>query len=419
MEKMPIFCKRVVITGIGIIAPNGIGKEDFWKAIKNGKSGIKRITRFDPSNFPTQIGGEVDDFVPIDFIPAKKIRRMDRSAQFAVASTKMAIEDSGLNLNKENKEKIGVIIGTSIGGQGWIYNEHVKFLEFGYSKVNTFTSTAVYPNACSTEVSLFFNLKGLSETISIGCSSGLAAIARAFEMIKKGIINKAITGGTEAPLVPAIFAALCAGRNMSKRNKDPEKASRPFEKNRDGLVVSEGAAMFVLEELEGALKRGANIYGEIVGWGETCDAYHIVEPENKGIQAARAIKLAIDEAKCKTSEIDFICAFGIGTYTADISETNAIKKVFGMDAYKIPVASLKSMTGQPFGASGCFQLAGGIIALKKDILFPTINYEEPDSMCDLDYVPNKYRKKKVKNILVETFGFGGKNTVLVVKKHDS
>lgn len=410
--------RKIVITGIGIIAPNGIGKEAFWEAIKNGKSGIKKITKFNTYNFPTQIGGEIGDFNPITYMPREKIRRIDRSSQFAIAAAKMAIEDSNLNLEKENTEKIGVIVGTSIGGEGWIYNQHIKFLKYDYSKVNPFTSTAVYPNACSTEISLAFKIKGLSETISIGCSSGLTAIAHASEMIKKGIIDKAIVGGTETPLVPAIFAALCAGRNLSKRNASPTKASRPFEKNRDGLVVSEGAGMFILEGLDDALNRNAPIYGEILGWGETCDAYHIVDPELQGIQAARAIRMALDYSKCEDSKIDYICAFGISTPKSDIAETNAIKNVFERRAYDIPISSVKSMTGQPFGASGCFQLASGILALKKNILSPTINYEEPDPLCDLDYVHNRFREKKVEHILVETFGFGGKNTALIVKRYN-
>jgi len=411
--------RRVVITGLGVIAPNGIGKEKFWENIKNGVSGISKITRFDASNYPTQIAGEVNDFDPHSFIPAKSLRRMHRSSQFAVAASKLAFKDSGLVMKSEDVEKIGVIMGTSIGGQGWLYKQHLNLLKDGYRKINPFSTIAVYPNACSTEVSIELGLKGPSETFSFGCSSCLSAVAFARHMINVDLADIMLVGGAEAPLESPIFAGLCASRNLSIKNDEPQKASRPFDKKRDGLVISEAAAVVVLEELGHALKRGAHIYSEIVGWGETCDAYHPIVPAPDVHQSARAIGLALKDAKCESGNIDYICAIGLSSPVTDIAETKAIKEVFKKQAYKIPISSIKSMVGQPFAAAGALQIVTSTLAIENNLIPPTINYEFPDSECDLDYTPNKSCSAKIDYVLTETFAFGGKNVVLIIKRYKS
>ena len=409
--------RRIVVTGLGVIAPNGIGKEKFWNALKNGIPGIRKISRFDASDYPTQIAGEVNDFDPSEFIPAKSLKRMSRSSQFAVVASKLAVEDSKLVIEPNDVERIGVIMGTSIGGQGWIYDQHLKFLEGGYRKINPFTSISVYPNACSTEVSISLGIKGPSETFSFGCSSSLSAVAFATYMINSDLTDIMLIGGAEAPLESPIFAALCMSGNLSIRNDEPKKASRPFDQKRDGLVVSEGAGVLVLEELSHAIKRGAHIYAEICGWGETCDAYHPFIPDPDVAQPARAIELALKNADCSVYDIDYICALGLSLRLTDIAETKAIKKVFKDLAYKIPISSIKSMIGQPFAAAGALQLITSVLAIENSVIPPTINYEFPDPECDLDYTPNVSKTAQIDCVLIQTFAFGGKNVVLVVKKY--
>ena len=410
--------RRVVITGLGVIAPNGIGKEKFWDALVNGVSGITKITRFDASNYPTQIAGEVKDFNPESFIDHKQLKRLHRSSQFAVVASKLALEDAQLKIEtNEERERTGVILGTSIGGQGWIYDQHLAFLRGGYRKINPFTSIAVYPNACSAEVSIALSVQGPSETFSFGCSSPLSAGGSAYHMLRSNLVDIMIIGGAEAPLESPIFAALCMSGNLSTRNDEPQKASRPFDKKRDGLVVSEGAGVLVLEELEHAKRRGVHIYAEIVGWGETCDAYHPFIPHPSAVQPARAIELALKQAQCKPKDINYICALGLSLSVTDIAETKAIKKVFGAEANKIPISSIKSMIGQPFAAAGALQMITSVLTIENKVIPPTINYELPDPECDLDYVPNHNRKADISYSLTETFAFGGKNVALVFKKY--
>ncbi|MCD6539638.1 MAG: beta-ketoacyl-[acyl-carrier-protein] synthase family protein [Candidatus Omnitrophica bacterium] len=408
--------RRVVITGLGIIASNGIGKEKFWEAITLGESGIKKITMFDASDYPTQIAGEVSNFRPLDFMSNKEARFIDRATQFIVACAEMAIKDAGLDLSRENTERIGVDVGTAIGGQGWAFEQYEIFKKRGILGANPLSIVATYPNALSTQLSIRFNIKGGSETFSIGCSSGLSAIGHAFEKIRRGMLDIVLTGGSDAPLFLPIFAAFCLAGNMSTRNINPKKASRPFDKMRDGLVLSEGAGIIVLEEFNHAVKRKAHIYAEVKGWGMTSDGYHIVEPDPDGEQAARSIKIALKNSGISPLQIDYICAFGISTKKSDVVETNVIKKVFKKYAYRIPLSSIKSMIGQPLAASGVLQLITSVLAIESNIIPPTINYEYVDPECDLDYVPNESRRKKVRNVLTYTFGFGGKNVSLIVAK---
>jgi 3-oxoacyl-[acyl-carrier-protein] synthase II len=409
--------KRVVITGIGLVSPNGIGKEEFWKALISGKSAIKKITRFEPSGFPTQIAAEIDNFDPLKFMNYNELRYTERASQFAIASAIMAKEDAKLDLSKENLERIGVAMGTSIGGQGWAFEQYDIFKKEGIDKANPFSIIAAYPNALSTQLSIRFNIKGPSETISIGCSSGLSAISFAFEKIQNGIVDIMFAGGSDAPLFPPVFAALCLGRNMSLQNSKPKKASRPFDRKRDGLVIGEGAGVIILEELNHAIKRKAHIYAEIKGYGETCDGYHPVEPLPTGEQAERAIRSALKNSGCLPRQIDYICAFGLSMKKLDIIETKVIKNIFKKYAYKIPISSIKSMIGQPLAASGVLQLITSVLVIKDGIIPPTINYEYPDPECDLNYVPNRAIRKKVNRVLTYTFGFGGKNIALIIEKY--
>lgn len=385
--------RRVVITGLGVIAPNGIGKDAFWQALREGKSGIRKITRFDASSYPSQVAGEINDFDPTDYMSPKSARRMDRFAQFAVACARMAIEDAGLKIDKENAEKMGTIVGTAMGGYEFAEFQHGILLEKGLSRVSPFLLIAVFPSACSGQVALEFGLKGICETISMACASGTASLGNAFEAIRNGKMDVMIAGGSDATVTPLILGSLCRGNSISTHNHIPQKASRPFDRNRDGFVLGEGAGMLVLEELNHALGRGAYIYAEIVGYATTCDAYHMTNPLPNAKEASRAMKLALREAGLDPKEVDYINAHGSSTPLNDKTETLAIKNVFGRYAYSLPVSSIKSMTGHLQGASGAVEAIACCLAIQNGIIPPTINYENPDPECDLDYVPNKARKK--------------------------
>jgi 3-oxoacyl-[acyl-carrier-protein] synthase II len=409
--------RRVVITGIGIIAPNGIGKKNFYRALKDGVSGIKNISYFDTSKFSSKVAGEIHNFDLSEYVNKNRLRRMDKSTAFAIAASKMAFSDSNLKLQTENqKERTGVTMGTSIGGQGWLYSQHKIYAKGNYKKLSPFSSVAIYPNACSTEVSLELKLKGPSETISCGCASTTGGLGNAMRLIKSNIVDTMLVGGTEAPLLAPVWAGLCASRNLSTSNKNPTKASRPFDKDHNGIVISEGAASFVLEELEQAKKRKAYIYGEITGWASTCDAYHSLKPEPSSEQEARAILMALKDASLSSNQIDYICANGLSIPLTDIAETKAIKKALGQKAYKIPISSIKSMTGQPFAASGAMQIIASLLALEHNFIPPTINLETPAPECDLDYTPNISRQVNLQNVLINTFAFGGKNIAVTLSK---
>lgn len=408
---------RVVITGIGPITPNGIGRKVFWQAIKKGKSGIDYIRTFDTTGLATKIAGQVRDFNAEDFINAKEARRTDRFTQFALAASRLAVEDAGLTMAKLNKERTGVATGTAIGGYVFGANQHAIVITEGPRKINPFLALALTFGASSSQVSIDLGVNGPSVTFSNGCNSGSDAITYAFDLISRGDMDIMLAGGTEAPLMPTVVAAFSMIRALSERNENPSSASRPFDLKRDGFVLGEGAAMLVVEELEHALRRNAKIYAEIVGYGTTCDAYHMTRPEPDGKESSRAMALALENAHVRVDSIDYVNAHGSSTQLNDIAETRAIKKVFGSHASKLSVSSTKSMLGHAVGAPGAIELGVTAMAVKEDFLPPTINYEYPDPDCDLDYVPNIGRESPVNLAISNSFSFGGKNTAIVLAKY--
>jgi 3-oxoacyl-[acyl-carrier-protein] synthase II len=408
--------RRVVVTGLGTVAPNTVGKENYWQSLIEGKSGIRKITRFDPAPFPTQIAGEVDLDIS-QFIDNKKARRMDRTTHLAIAASKLALADSRLDLAACSLERIGVILATTMAGKGFILNEYENaYRSKGPMKINTFTAIATFPDAAASCISLEFGLQGPSLSLSTACSSSSDAISFARDLIQKDVVDSVMVGGSDAPLFAPIFSGFCVLRALSKRNDTPETASRPFDLLRDGFVLSEGAGVLILEELEYAKKRGAHIYGEILGVSSTCDAYHITSPDPQGRQAERAMRLAIQDAGIQPQDIDYINAHGTSTPLNDKIETMVIKRVFGDRAEEIPVSSTKSMIGHSIAAAGALEICAALLALEKGIIHPTINQETPDPECDLNYVPNRAIKANPKIILKNSFGFGGKNAALVIGK---
>ncbi len=408
--------RRVVITGVGVIAPNGIGKEAFWEAIETGKSGISPITSFDASAFATRFAGEIKNFQPENFVEKKNLRRMDRTSQLAVAASKMAVEDAGFDPRSNGRYRTGVMIGTAMAGHGYIMNHYAEYLKTGPSRVSPFTALASFPDACASQVSIALGVTGPSFSIATACSSASDAIGYAWEAIRSNTVDFIIMGGAEAGIHPGIVASFCAARALSTRNDAPEKACRPFNLDRDGFVLGEGAGMFVLEEYEHARKRNAHIYAEILGHGMTCDAYHMTSPDPEGTEAIRAMQIAMASGGVTPDEIDYINAHGTSTPMNDKTETMIIKKVFGERAYQIPVSATKSMIGHLIGAAGSVELIATLFAMEYGIIPPTINYEVPDPECDLDYVPNKARPAKIRTAMKNSFGFGGKNSILVVRK---
>ncbi len=408
--------RRVVITGLGVIASNGVGKKDFWNAIKEGRSGISVIDRFDPSPFPTRMGGQVKNFNPEDYVHKKNVKRMDRTAHFAIAASQMAVEDAKIELGNGYADRTGVIIGTSLCGVGFLLEQHANFIESGPRAVSPFTALASFPDACTSQVSIALGLRGPSFSLSTACSSASDAVGYACEAIQSGKLDFILMGGAEATIFAPIYATFCVARAMSTRNDNPEKASRPFNLDRDGFVLGEGAGIFVLEEYEHAKKRGAHIYAEILGHGMTCDAYHMTAPDPKGTEAVRAMEMALKNAGITPKEVDYISAHGTSTPLNDKTETMIIKKVFGKHAYNIPVSSMKSMIGHLIGAAGSVELVATLLAMDEQILPPTINYEVPDPECDLDYVPNQARPGKIEVAMKNSFGFGGKNSILILRK---
>lgn len=408
--------KRVVVTGIGVITSIGIGKEQFWQALIKGVSGIRRISMFDVSNLPVKIGGEVINFNPYEYISRKDIKRMDKFSQFGVCAAKMAIKDADIKLNKVNKNKIGVVIGTSLGGLGYAEKQYQSFRERGVEWINPITVSAVITSNCSSHISINLKINGPSVTISTACASATDAIGYARDCIAKGEVDIMIAGGVEAPLIPFSLAAFSVTGVMSKRNDEPQKACRPFDRNRDGQVLGEGGGILILENLESALRRGANIYAEIIGYGRTSDCYHPIMQDPSIKEASRAMRLALQDAKISPEEVEYINAHGSSTISNDKIETLLIKNVFGSYAYKVPISSIKSMIGHLQGGCGGPEIASTVLSVKNDIIPPTINYETKDPDCDLDYVPNKARYRPVNIPVKNSFGFGGKNAVLVFKK---
>jgi 3-oxoacyl-[acyl-carrier-protein] synthase II len=408
--------RRVVVTGIGLVIPTGIGVPTAWKNVCEGKSGIGPLTRFDTSRFETKIAGEVKGFNPELSIDKKEIKRMDLFVQFALAATKEALEDARLKITPEIGEQIGVIVGTGLGGLPTFEKNHTALMEKGPGRVSPFFIPMLIANMASGHIAMHFGAKGPNTCVVTACATGAHSIGDAFRVIQYGDAEVIIAGGTEANIAPLTVAGFNAMKALSTRNDEPEKASRPFEKNRDGFVVAEGAGIMILEELEYALKRGAKIYGELIGYGYTADAYHITAPSPDGDGAARCMRMAMKDAGLKPEQIDTINAHGTSTNLNDLTETKAIKTVFGAHAYKIPISGTKSMTGHLLGAAGSTEAIFSLLTIRDGILPPTINYEFPDPECDLDYVPNVARRASVGVAMSNAFGFGGTNATLVFRK---
>ena len=408
--------RRVVITGVGVVSPLGTGVEKNWQALMEGRSGIGLVTRFDVSDFPTRIAGEVKDFTPEDFMEKKDVKKMDPFIQYAVAAAKMAMDESRLPITPENEDMVGVIVGVGIGGLTSIEEYHKLFLDTRLKKVSPFFIPKLIANLAPGQISIRYGAKGINYTPTSACSSGAHAIGEAFRLIRLGEQDAMIAGGAEAALTPLGLGGFIALKAVSSRNDAPEKASRPFDKNRDGFVMSEGAGVVILEELGMAKRRGAKIYAEVVGYGANSDAYHMTAPSPEGEGAVRCIRMALRSGDIDPHEVDYINAHGTSTPYNDATETQAIKRVFGEHAARIAVSSTKSMTGHLLGAAGGVEAVYSVLAVDRGVLPPTINYEEPDPECDLDYVPNTARQASVRVALSNSFGFGGTNACLAFRK---
>ncbi|MCM8784209.1 MAG: beta-ketoacyl-ACP synthase II [Candidatus Omnitrophica bacterium] len=412
MEK-----RRVVITGMGIISPLGSTLGDYWCSLKNGVSGIGKITSFDSSPFDCQIAGEVKNFSPGEHISPKEVKRMERFVQFALVTAKEAVKDAALDISKEDPFRIGVVIGSGIGGLHTVEQQHKILLEKGPSRLSPFMIPMMIVNMAPGQVAISLGLKGPNYCVVTACASSAHAIGEAFKTIQRGQADVILSGGTESCITVLGIGGFCALKALATHyNDQPEKASRPFDAKREGFVMGEGAGVLVLEELQHALRRNANIYAEIVGYGSSDDAYHITAPDPDGQGAARAMNMAIEDAGFSPQEIDYINAHGTSTQLNDKVETLAIKLVFGEYAKKIPISSTKSMTGHLLGAAGAVELIATVLTIKYGIIPPTINYEFSDPECDLDYVPNVARQKSVTVALSNSLGFGGHNATLLVRK---
>jgi 3-oxoacyl-[acyl-carrier-protein] synthase II len=409
--------RRVVITGIGMISPLGIGNEPTWKGLIEGRSGIGRITKFDPTNFACKIAGEVRGFNPEDWIEKKEVKKSDTFIHYAIAAAQMAVDDSGLDTKKEDSDRFGVIIGSGIGGLPLIEEMHNKMLERGPSRISPFFIPGLIVNLASGQISIRFNCRGPSSAPATACATGAHAIGDAYKIIQRDDADLMFAGGSEAVITPLAVGGFSAMRALSTRNDDPEHASRPWDLNRDGFVMGEGAGVVLLEELERAKARGAKIYAELTGYGMSSDAYHITSPSEDGGGMTRVMQRALKDAALGINDIHYINAHGTSTPVGDRIETIAIKTVFGDQAYKIPVSSTKSMTGHLLGAAGGLEAAICALAIKNQIMPPTINYEMPDPDCDLDYVPNTARPAKLQHVLSNSFGFGGTNASLILSQH--
>lgn len=412
MEK-----RRVVVTGIGAVTPLGNDVDTTWNNIISGVSGIGPLTRVNADEYPAKVAAELKDFNPELFMEKKEARKMDRFTQYAVAASMMAVKDAGLDINDENAARVGVWIGSGIGGMETFEAQFETFLNRGYRRVSPFFVPMMIPDMATGQVSIMLGAKGVNSCTVTACATGTNSIGDAFKAIQRGDADAMITGGTEAPITKMAVAGFCANTALST-NPDPNTASRPFDLNRDGFVMGEGAGVVVLEELEHALARGAHIYAEIVGYGSTGDAYHITAPAPAGEGGARAMKMAIQDGGLKPEDIDYINAHGTSTDYNDKYETMAIKEVFGDHAYKVAVSSTKSMTGHLLGAAGGIEAIFTVLAMKESILPPTINYETPDPECDLDYVPNQARKQEIKAAISNSLGFGGHNATIAFRKYE-
>jgi 3-oxoacyl-[acyl-carrier-protein] synthase II len=407
--------RRVVVTGLGAVSPLGTGIDKNWEALCSGKSGIGRIAKFDPSPFSSQIAGEVKDFNSEDFLDKQQVRRFDIFIHYAIASARMAMEDSGLKIDASNAHRVGCITGSGLGGLSMLEHFHQILLERGPRKISPFFIPGMIANMAPGQIAIEFGAKGPNLSIETACAASSHAIGESFRMIREGIVDAMITGGAEAVVTPLALGGFCSMRALSTRNDEPEKASRPFDLDRDGFIMGEGAGIVILEELEHALERGASVYAELIGYGMSGDAYHVSAPHPDGEGAIACMKMALEYAGIGPEEIDYINAHGTSTKLNDISENKAIKAVFGDHAYKLAVSSTKSMTGHLLGGAGGLEAIYTVLALKHGIIPPTVNYETPDPECDLDYVPNVARKSDPKAAMTNSFGFGGTNASLVFK----
>ena len=408
--------RRVVVTGLGIVSPLGTGLKKNWEAVCAGRSGIRKITRFDASLFTSQIAGEVPDFKSEDWLDKQQARRFDIFIHYALAAARMAMEDSALKIDEINAQKVGCITGTGLGGLAMLEEYHQILVEKGPKRISPFFIPGIIANMVPGLIAIEFGARGPNQSIETACTSSCHAIGEAFRYIREGRVDAMISGGTEAVISPLALGGFCAMRALSTRNDQPEKASRPFDKDRDGFVIGEGAGILILEEMEQAKARGAKIYAELVGYGLSADAYHITAPDPEGKGAIACMKIAIEDAGLKPEDIDYINAHGTSTDLNDASETKGIKAVFGKHAYKLAVSSTKSMTGHLLGGAGGIEAIFSVMAIKNSLIPPTINYETPDPACDLDYVPNKARAAKVRTALSNSFGFGGTNGSLLFKE---
>lgn len=409
--------RRVVVTGLGVVAPNGIGTETFWENLVKGVSGIDQITRFDASYHDTKIAGEVKGFDPLLYMEKKEVKKMDRFIHYALASAVMAADDAQLAFEEDERSRIGALIGTGMGGIPALEESHKILLEKGPGRISPFFIPSIITNLASGHIAMRFSVRGPNSCVSTACATGNHAIGDSFELIKRNAADVMFAGGSEAVITPLTIGGFCAMKALSTRNDAPQRASRPFDKGRDGFVMGEGAGVLILEELQHALRRGAKIYAELVGYGMSADAYHMTAPEPEGVGAITAMRLALEDAGLTPGEVDYINAHGTSTPVGDTAETRAIKKVFGDHAYRLTVSSIKSMTGHLLGAAGGVESLATVLTIHHGLIPPTINYDEPDPECDLDYVPNKARQAEVRVALTNSFGFGGTNATLVFKKY--
>jgi len=417
--------RRVVVTGIGVLSPNGIGKEAFWEGIVLGKSGVRRITEFDVSQFHSQIAAQIKDFDPSAFgLKKEEVERMDRYVQFTIAGVEMAIEDAKLLLDKEEKERVGVCLANAICGTRYMEEEFLRVTNGGREpidpkKARPHLYDASMFNTPSSEVAVRYRLNGICTTVSTGCTAGTDAVGLGYEAIQNGEADIMITGAAEAPLCPITFAAFDVLNVISARNNEPEKAPRPFDKERDGFVLSEGCGILILEELSHALERRAHIYCEVIGFGTCCNAYHMTDLPADGDSMVASINLALKDANLPPQSIDYINAHGSSTKQNDVFETNAYKKAFGKKVYEIPISSLKSMIGHPLAAANSIELVACALVFERDILPPTINQEVPDPLCDLDYIANRARERRVNYILKTSSGFAGVHSSMIFGRWNS
>ncbi|MBI4552787.1 MAG: beta-ketoacyl-ACP synthase II [Candidatus Latescibacteria bacterium] len=407
---------RVVVTGIGVLSPIGLTTGEFWAGLCEGRSGIGPITKFDVTEFPAKIAGELKGFVPEERIDRKEARRMDPFVQYAVVASLMAVEDAGLDLSHENPSRVGVLLGSGIGGIWTFETQHSILMEKGPGRISPFFIPMMIADMAPGHVAILLGLKGPNYTTVSACASGAHAIGDAFRFLQRGDADVMLTGGSEASISPMAVGGFCSMKALSLRNDAPSRASRPFDAERDGFVLGEGAGVIVLETLDHAVKRGARVYAELIGYAPTADAYHITAPCVDGEGAVRAMRLALEDAQLRPEEIDYINAHGTSTLIGDRVETMAIKTVFGDAAYRLAVSSTKSLIGHLLGASGGVEFIATLLCLVHDVVHPTINYDYPDPECDLNYVPNTAQERRVRAALSNSFGFGGHNVTLAMKK---